>query len=175
MTILKPILVAASFLLPTAATAAPVTIFESLNEFVFLDGGFADFVDSDTDGDGITISASGGTDLDGTTFAELFVSSDESDDPLLESFTLLDVTFDFVEGGEDTLTAIYGDLSGTAADLFGPTATAIFSFFEEDAEDGFFTASARIVADEVNVIPVPASLPLLLVGVAGLAALRRRT
>ena len=74
----------------------------------------------------------------------------------------------------DTFTVIFDGLTGAAAALFGTQAQVVFTFFIEDEDAGYYDwVNARVYAD-TPAVPLPATLPLLGLTLAGAALLRRR-
>ena len=134
----------------------------------FEDDFLIEFIDTDADDPNLSFTADklGGSLLDGLIFI-----SDAGGDTLLFSDTILETQEDMPPNGPDTLTLVFGGLSGTSASLFGETARAVLSFI-----DGSGTGAATLsVQSDVAPIPLPATLPALLLGLGflGVAARRR--
>ncbi|GFE48890.1 hypothetical protein So717_06430 [Roseobacter cerasinus] len=181
MTLIKSLLASLFLLAPLSAQAAQLLIFEAQGE-ALVDGDpagdlFAEFFDLDFDDTDI---AAGGQQLGGLQNASILIT-DLGPDPLLESSDLLSVVLDITPIGptgaptEDFLTLVFGSLTGADADLFGDTATVVFSFFAESLDNSVISPVTARVYSDLAPIPLPASLPLLAVGGIALLGLRRRS
>jgi len=167
MTLLKSALLAAALMLPTAVTAAPITLFSASGAAQF-DGQFADFFDGD--GDDVDVSIS--VELSGSTLIGSLLVTDFSG-VLLESSTVFDALAD-LQPGADSATLFFKDISGSAIAGIGNLVTAIFSFTLEDEDNGVFDPVDVTIYGEPAPIPVPASLGLLLLCLGALGSLARR-
>lgn len=171
MTPIRSTLLAAALALPTAAAAVPVTVYSAGGSALF-DGRFADFFDDGADGIDIAVSL----EVVGDTLTGSLLVSDPGG-VLLESGTILDALLD-LRPGPDSVTLLFGRLTGAAAPRFGDAATAVFRFTQEDEDDGRFgSVGVSLLSDVPAPIPLPASLGLLALGVgalSGLSRLRRR-
>ncbi len=163
----------ALMLSPLAAQAA-TTIYSATGDAIVDIFGPVDFDADffDLDDDGIDVAAAV-SQFAGIFDAALLVS--DMSGPLLASDSIVSVDI-----GLGTLTATFDSLSGPAAGLFGDTATAIFSF-DPDFADGsgdefrFLLSGVGVdIVSDIAPIPLPASLPLLLAGLGGIALLRAR-
>ena len=80
-------------------------------------------------------------------------------------------------GGDDTLELWFRDLDGAAASAFLPFAlVSVTGEFGDDpigAGFGAFAEPVEVGFTVLSAIPLPAALPMLLSGLAGLFALRR--
>ena len=87
---------------------------------------------------------------------------------------------------EDVIELQFGNLNGSGVGSFGSSVLAQIAFddpiganpFESFVDGEFYSASITISSvgdDSVAPIPLPAGLPLLLVGMGGMALLRRRS
>lgn len=155
--------------LPAAVMGAPVYTATGFADY-FDDGagGFeGDFFDAGTDDIDVALSgAFDGADL----LADLLVS--DSTGALLEGSGLRSPALD-LDGEENLLSFVVTDLTGSDASTF-PFGAQIDVRFSDADDDGTVIDPVSV---EISVapIPVPASLPLLLVGAGALFALRRRT
>lgn len=168
MTLIRSTLLAATLALPTAAAAVPVAVYSADGAALF-DGQFADFFDDGSDGIDIAVSV----ELVGDTLTGSLLVSDAGG-VLLESASVFETLFD-LGSGSDSVTLLFDQLAGSAAAQFGTFATAVFSFSQEDEDDGRFDpVSVTLFSDEPAPIPLPASAALLLLGMGALAGLSRR-
>ncbi|MGZ2259057.1 VPLPA-CTERM sorting domain-containing protein [Roseobacter sp. A03A-229] len=173
---------AAGFLLlaPISAQAASVLVYEAEGEGLVTDGDptgfFGDFFDLDFDDIDVAVSAD-------TTTPEVEASlliSTLGGATLLESTSVVstELTINDPEGDgtatEDFFTIVFDSLSGDDSGLFGEVATVVFSFLDETEDDGLYAPVTARVYSDLTPVPVPASLPLLVAGLGGLVALRRR-
>ncbi|WP_300058723.1 PEP-CTERM sorting domain-containing protein [uncultured Roseobacter sp.] len=168
-------------LAPISAQAASVLVYEATGEAIVDVTSGTSFAGAffDLGSDDIDVAAEADT-TGATVDAGLFVSSFLSaTGVLLESTTVVssDLTLNDPDNGlatEDFFTVVFGDLSGDDAGLFGDTATVVFSFFEETAAGDLYSPVTARVYSDLTPVPAPAALPLLMVGLGGLVALRRR-
>ncbi|WP_300015075.1 hypothetical protein [uncultured Roseobacter sp.] len=180
MKLLKALAVGLFLLTPMAATAALFPIFKAEGDALIggdaATGFFGEFIDFDFDDIDVAVN---GEQIGGTLVSDLLISN-LNGDTLLASASLASsvliinpVNTDATET-EDFLTLIFDTLSGDDADLFGDTATVVFSFFEETQDNGLFSPVGVEVFSDVAPIPLPASLPLLGLAVVAMVGLRRR-
>jgi hypothetical protein len=167
-----PILAAiATLIAPLGAEAATLVVYQAQGD-AFVDDSdpsniVADFFD--TDGDDIDVAISGL--FAGDVFGGSLLVSDAGG-TLLQSSLVVSSGFGF-DAGIDTFGVLFGDLTGTAATTFGDFAFVLFSYSADDALDGVYSPVSVDVTADVAPIPLPASLPLLLAGIGGLAFLPR--
>ncbi|MGC0225920.1 hypothetical protein [Pseudooceanicola nitratireducens] len=177
MKLFKSLALAALITAPVAAQAA-TAIYESGGDaFVAqydVDWFGGDFYDDNLDD--LDISVTG--ELEGASLTATLMVSD-STGTLLSSDTVVGSVWDIVDPDPaatlDRLTLTFGNLTGSAAALFGTTANVVFSFFEEDGDNGYFPGvTAQVFAGTTTPVPLPATLPLLAFAVAGSLAMGSR-
>ena len=101
-----------------------------------------------------------------------------TDGPTFLAGDLQQSGFEITSGGRDTIGLLFAVTGGSAAAEFGPLVLATLTGdFGDDVAAVFgsgFTAPASLDLRPATVVPLPATLPLL-VGALALIALRRRT
>ncbi|WP_299783600.1 VPLPA-CTERM sorting domain-containing protein [uncultured Roseobacter sp.] len=180
MKLLKALAASLFLLTPMTAAAALFPIYKAEGDALIggdaAAGFFGEFIDFGFDGIDVAIN---GEQIGGTLVSDLLISNLNGDTLLASAslassvLTINPVNTDGTET-EDVLTLIFDTLSGDDADLFGDTATVVFSFFEETQDNGLFSPVGVEVFSDVAPIPLPASLPLLGLAVAAMVGLRRR-
>lgn len=180
MKLLKAFAAGLFLLTPMMATAALVPIFQAEGDAIFdgdaATGFFGEFIDFDFDDIDVAVN---GEQIGGMLVSDLLISN-LNGDTLLESTSLASSLFAINPANadgtetEDFLTLVFDSLSGDDAGLFGDTATVVFSFFEETQDNGLFSPVGVEVFSDLAPIPLPASLPLLGLGMAAMVGLRRR-
>ncbi len=166
---LTPLALAAALAVAPLAVHAATSVYSAVGE-AQVDASdpseIVAFFDDDLTGD-VNISFTGS--LSGDIFQGTLLVADFSG-ILLESDSIVSV-----DVGDDTLTAIFGDLAddGLGRGLFGSTATAIFDFDPDSEIDGSYASVGVEILSDLTPIPLPASLPMLLAGLGLFAGARR--
>lgn len=178
---LKAACIAGAFALGMPWAAAAATVLEAQGDFDFADVFDTlqlEFQDPSSEFSGVFMGDVFGVSIE--TNGPDAPTGSLSAGSLLSSSTLLAIDEDPADGmgGEEVLNKpfafIFGDLSGSLADEFGPAARVLFTLSETgervfEDESGFTIPASATLAP----IPLPASLTLLVAGLGGLAALRR--
>lgn len=167
-------------LLPVAATAAPVTVYEAdgIGYVDDLDPTYVtfDFFDDDLNMLDVSLSAV----LDAGVFSATLTVSDFDTGLLLESSSVLsydaEINDPLTDGTKtlDSATITFDALSGPSMGLFAGTAQVVFSFYEEDSAFGEYTGVNAKVLSTLAPVPLPATLPLLGLGLGLGAFVARR-
>ena len=171
-------LAAALALAPAAfatGTAEAATVVYQSSGAVLYDDASAPDVFADFTGTGIdpNVSVTGAL-QGGVASGALFVSGAAG--AILESTDLVSYALGTGAAGQRTLTVVFTMLGGSGAGLFGGEdglATAIFTYGPGNFEAGFPDPVDVAILSDVAPVPLPASLPLLLLGLGAVAALRR--
>lgn len=174
------------------AQAASLNVITKNSPVIDIPGATADYLVTDGIGDLSIFGAEGlvsGTSQAGTLLLDIFLDFDVGDrDDIGGALFSADDNGGFLDGDlvrtgydGDILELLFGNLSGTAADDFGPLARVDIVFLDPfpgidplsnlvDGTQYEVTATVSAVAP----IPLPGALPLLLAGLGGLVLLRRR-
>lgn len=194
----KPLLVSAGLIFSSAGMSGAASLgLTTSDPTMEASLAFVDYLEFGPDGDlstfGAEVDSSNGISTSGITelgFGFGFETSDPTNTASggfdIEDANGLVLAGDLIAIGftEDVIEAQFGNLSGSEAELFGSSILATISFadplglnpFAKMNDGDFFEATVLISnVGGTTVVPVPASLPLLLLGFGGLAAIRSRT